>query len=559
MALTSGTRLGPYEITAQIGMGGMGKLYRAKVSRLLQPALLVLALGVVVSCQRGASSTPPTPFELEEATIASVQAALRGGSLTCRQVVTTYLERIEAYDESTGLNAIILVNPRALERAEALDDEWAATGAMRPLHCVPMIVKDNYDTADLPTTAGSLALEESIPPDDAYQVRVLREAGAIVLAKSNMAEWAFTPNSTISSIGGTTRNPYDLDRVPAGSSGGTAAAVAANFGLVGLGSDTGNSIRGPAAYASLVGIRSTIGATSRDGIVPLFLNRDIGGPMTRTVEDAARIFAVVAGYDPADPVTAAVQGRPPIDYLDVLDRDGLDGARIGVLRALIDTSTADADVRTLVGQAVADIASHGAVLIDPFEIPNLDTLREGVWCNVFRHDINAYLAGLGEGAPVKSLGEIVASGRFDPSVEQNLRTALAITESPENQDPPCVDVEGDPRRAVFRDAVLAAMDAAGLDAVVYPTWTNPPRLVGDSETPPPGNNSAVIAPHTGQPAIVVPMGVTSGNLPAGLELLGRPFAEAELFRLAYAYEQATRHRRAPGLFPVLRGDRDRER
>jgi len=509
----------------------------------------IVALALSITLTACDSQVPR--FQVEEATIASVQAALRAGSLTCRQLVAAYLERIDTYDDTSGLNAIILVNARALERAAALDEEWTRTAAMRPLHCVPMIVKDNYDTADLPTTAGSVALAGSIPPDDAYMVRVLRDAGAIVLAKSNMAEWAFTPHSSISSVGGTTRNAYDLDRVPAGSSGGTASAVAANFGLVGLGTDTGNSIRGPAAYANLVGIRSTIGATSRDGIVPLYLNRDIGGPMTRTVEDAARIFAVIAGYDPADPVTEAIRVRPPVAYLDALDADGLAGVRIGVLRSLIDTPGADPEVQALMENALADMVARGSVLIDPIEIPLLDTLRDAaIWCNTFRHDLDAYLARR-DGAPVRTLTDIVTADLFDPTAEERLRSALAIAEAPEEQDPPCVDVEGDPRRSALRDAVLAAMAAANVTAMVYPAWSTPPRRVGDYETPAPNINSARIAPHTGQPAIVVPMGVTSGNLPAGLEIVGRPFDEVELFQIAYAYEQATHHRQPPPLFPAL--------
>ncbi len=231
-------------------------------------------------------------FHVEELTIAGIHAGLESGRFTCRELVQMYLDRIEAYDQKgPALNAIVRVNPKALERADALDRRLARDGITRPLDCVPMIVKDNYDTADMPTTAGSLVLAESVPPDDAFQVARIREAGAIVVAKSNMAEYAFTPYETLSSIRpGHTRNPYDIHRVPAGSSGGTAAAVAASFGAVGLGTDTGNSIRGPSSHAALVGIRSTMGVTSRDGIVPLNLYRDIGGPMARTVVDAVTVF-----------------------------------------------------------------------------------------------------------------------------------------------------------------------------------------------------------------------------------------------------------------------------
>ena len=232
-----------------------------------------------------------------------------------------------------ALNAIVVTNPDALKLAETLDARFVRSGLVGPIHCVPLIVKDNYETTDMPTSAGSLSLKGVMSKTDAFQIKKLREAGAIMLAKSNMAEFAFDPMETVNSLlPGYTRNPYALDRVTAGSSGGTAAAVAANFGAAGLGTDTGNSIRGPASHTSLVGIRSTMGLTSRDGIVPLFLDKDVGGPMARTVANAVAIFDVIAGYDPADPVTAASQGKRPDSYLSFLDKDGARGARFGVVR-----------------------------------------------------------------------------------------------------------------------------------------------------------------------------------------------------------------------------------
>src|SRR5215471_11917303 len=226
-----------------------------------------------------------TQFEVTETTIDQTQAAIRAGKVTCHQLVESYLKRIRAYDQSTGLNAIVVINPNALADADRLDREFKRTGKLRPLHGIAVIVKDNYDTYDLQTTGGSLALKGFVPKEDAYMVKKIREAGAIVLAKSNMAEWAFSPYVTVSSIAGITRNPYDLDRVPAGSSGGTAAAVAANLGEIGLGTDTGNSVRGPSSHNALVGIRPTMDLTSRDGIIPLYFGNDIGGPMARSVED----------------------------------------------------------------------------------------------------------------------------------------------------------------------------------------------------------------------------------------------------------------------------------
>ena len=276
----------------------------------------------------------PAPYPVRETSIAQLREAIRSHRVTCRQLVEAYIARINALDQSSKphpLNAIILINPQALADADALDAEYARTGKLRPLHGIPLIIKDNYDTAGLQTTGGSLALKHFEPTEDAFMVKKLRAAGAIILAKSNMAEWAFSPYLTASSIAGITRNPYALDRVPAGSSGGTAAAVAASLGAAGLGTDTGNSIRGPSSHNMLVGIRPTIGLTSRDGIIPLFAHNDVGGPMARSVADAAAILTVVAGADPADPVTALAP-KTPIDYTAYLKKDGLRGARIGVFR-----------------------------------------------------------------------------------------------------------------------------------------------------------------------------------------------------------------------------------
>src|SRR5712664_1172523 len=296
-------------------------------------ALGVQPLPAVAQQSAGASRRRPS-FDVTETTIADVHAAMRAGTLTCRALVRAYLDRIAAYDKSgPALNAIVVVNPAALTVADSLDRRAASGVLVGPLHCVPMIVKDNFETDDLPTTAGSLSLQGMIPHRDAFMVRRLREAGAIVLAKSNMAEFAFTPYETVSSIlPGYTKNPYALDRVTAGSSGGSAAAVAASLGEAALGTDTGNSIRGPSGHQSLVGIRSTMGLTSRAGVLPLNLLADIAGPMARTVEDAARVFQAIAGEDPNDPVTAAAGSHPSQDYTAAFDRNGLRGAVIGILR-----------------------------------------------------------------------------------------------------------------------------------------------------------------------------------------------------------------------------------
>jgi len=491
-------------------------------------------------------------FDVVETTIAEIQQALREGRVTARQLVQLYVERIEAYDKrGPAINAIVVINPDAMARAEELDSIFAATGRfVGPLHGIPVIVKDNYDTHDLPTTAGSASLAGSIPPDDAYQVRRIRDAGAIVLAKSNMAEFAFSPYHTVgSALPGHTLNPYALNRVPAGSSGGAAAAVAANFGAVGLGTDTGNSIRGPSSHNALVGIRSTMGLTSRDGIVPLYLDRDIGGPMARTVADAVAVFDVIAGYDPADPVTAASQGRRAERYVDYLREDGLSGARIGVVRQISNTETADREILERFESALEAMRQKGAIIVDPVNIPEQDEIPLGQrWCPRFKHDIEGYLASLGPGAPVKTLEEIVQSGRYHPSIRSSLDYFLSIEGGPDENEA-CQRARRNADR--LREGVSRVMQGHSLDALVHPTWSNPPRLIGDLNTPH-GDNSQYISPHTGFPAITVPMGFVRDTLPVGLQIIGEAWSEPEIIAIAYAYEQATRHRRPPSSTPALR-------
>lgn len=489
-------------------------------------------------------------FEVTETTIAKTLEAIRTGRVTCRQLVEAYLKRIRVYDQATRLNAIVVINPDALAEADALDREFANTHRLRPLHGIPVIVKDNYDTKGLQTTGGSLAMKGFVPSEDAFMVKKLREAGVIVLAKSNMAEWAFSPYVTASSIAGITRNPYDLERVPAGSSGGTAAAVAASLGEVGLGTDTGNSIRGPSSHNALVGIRPTMGLTSRDGIIPLFINNDMGGPMARTVEDAATVLGVFAGYDPADPITKASEGRVPKNYTQFLDKNGLKGARLGVFREYIDAPGADPQVKALAEKAIADLKAQGAEIVDPFVIPDFKKLSDDIWCGDFQADLGNYFAAHGKNAPYQSLAEIFQSGLYLPYIEQDMKDALNPRPGMGENAGPCVDLYHHPRKMAFRDAVLRAMDANHLDAVIYPTWSNPPRKIGDMKSPD-GDNSQILSPQTGFPAITVPMGFTYDSLPAGMTFLGRLFTEPQLIKFAYAYEQATHHRHPPARFPPL--------
>lgn len=519
----------------------------AIVTRLRQSVLIfffiLLLIPSVTARSRGR-------FELTETTIAATHNAIRVGDVTCHQLVQSYLARISAYDQPTGLNSLILVNPNALKEADREDREFKRTHKLRPLECIPMIVKDNYDTKDLQTTGGSLALKSFVPAEDAFMVKKIRAAGAIILAKSNMAEWAFSPYVTVSSMGGITRNPYDLDRVPAGSSGGTAAAVSANLGEIGLGTDTGNSIRGPSSHNDLVGIRPTIGLTSRDGIIPLYSGNDVGGPMARTVEDAATLLDVVAGYDPADPVTRLSEGKIPKSYTQFLNKNGLRGVRIGVFRKYIDTATTDPQIKELTEAAIRDLKAQGAEIVDPFEIPDFDKLTKNIWCGDFQADLNLYLAEHAQNARYKTLAEIVQSGLYLPYIEQRLKEAIQPKTPAEAQEPPCLDVYHNLKKIAFRNAMLAAMDKTKVDAIIYPTWSNPPRKGGDMQSPA-GDNSQILSPQTGFPAITVPMGFTHGSLPAGLTFLGRAFSEGALIKYAYAYEQATHHRRPPAKFPPL--------
>lgn len=509
-------------------------------------ALLVFAPALLASQQAAPA------FKIEETSIAAIHSAFKAKTLTCHALVAKYLARIAAYDkQGPAINALITLNPNALAIADSLDKRYAKEGPIGPLHCVPMIVKDNFETKDLQTTAGSLALKGWIPQRDATQVARVRAAGAIVLAKSNMAEWAFSPYETVNSIlPGYTKNPYALDRVTAGSSGGTAAAVAANEGESGLGSDTGNSIRGPSSHNDLVGIRSTMGLTSRAGVVPLLNSQDIAGPMARSVADAVEIFNVVAGEDPDDPVTAASRGHREDDYRKFVVAGGLKGARIGVLHQAYEhpdrdgRPTQDSEVVAVFDKAVKDLAKAGATVVDPAGIDSLNAVTRGGGggCSAFKYDLERYFAARGQNAPVKTIDEILRSGNYHPSVQLRLQREQMATIPPEDS-PGCKAREA--MRERFRVAVTAMMDSLHLDALVYPTWSNPPRLIGDLNTPA-GDNSQLFSPTTGFPAITVPMGYTRGNrLPAGMTFFGRAWSEGKLITLAYGYEQATKHRRPP--------------
>jgi amidase len=517
----------------------------------------VLAV-VAMAC---GGSQPPTRvgapcderFSVFEATIADLQAAIRSGRTTCRAIVDEYLARIAHFDQSTGLNAITAIEPTAVARADEIDRAVAAEKPLGPLFCAPILVKDNFDTIGLATTGGSIAMVGNIAGADAFVVRRLKAAGAIVLAKTNMAEWGLNANGTDSTTHGVTANAYALDRVPAGSSGGTASGLAASFGVGGLGTDTGDSIRGPSSHLGLVGLRVTMGLTSRTGVIPLLRDRDVTGPMARTVEDTARLLQAIAGYDPADPMTALGRHHRERDYTAFIDKRGnaLAGARIGVLRASLGGDDVDSEIPRLYEAALRDLATAGATLVDPIVIDDLAAFRDADYvCQRFRYDLHQYLLGRGDAAPFTDIAELQTTGQYAAVTGDNLRelSTHPLDVPPERWATPCPSYPNHPGRKAYLDAVVAAMDREQIDAIVYPTWTKMPAhlVAGPGEGG--GDLGQYIAPATGQPAITVPMGLSMDQLPVGLELLGRPFAEGRLLALAYAYEQATQHRRPPPRF-----------
>jgi amidase len=493
------------------------------------------------------AEAPPRPFQLMEATIPQLQAALAAGTITSTDLVGMYLARIDAYDQKgPALNAISAINAGAIGEAVKMDAERRAGRLLGPLHGVPVIVKDNYDTADMQTAAGSRALAGWVPPDDADLVKRLRSAGAIIIAKSNMQEFAYGIIN-VGSLFGATRNPYALDRNPGGSSGGTGAAIAANFAAVGMGSDTCGSIRIPSSHNSLVGIRGTQGLASRNGIIPVSNTMDMGGPMGRSVTDVAIALDAIVGYDPADPQTSASVGNIPKTYTDFLQLTGLRGARIGLVAALLGSAAEDAEVTTVVRTALSEMKANGADVIE-VAIPNLTDLITDfggrgslIARQDFKFDFNAYLEARPT-APVRSLDEVLASGKFHPAIEKQLRDSQAIQSRDTKEY-----LQHFAKRNVIQTEILRAMADNQVDVLAYPTITRKANLIGEPQL---GTNCKLSA-TSGFPAISVPGGFTPDGLPVGLELLGRAWSEPQLLKLAYAFEQFTRHRRPPTSTPAL--------
>ncbi|MBD2426967.1 amidase [Phormidium sp. FACHB-1136] len=516
------------------------------ISDLFGIFILPTSTGLVVEAFQGNRSalvaqSASESVDLGEATIASIHAGFDSGDLTCTQIVSYYLDQIEAFDGV--VNSLLYVNSKALEVAAQLDTQYESSGPVGPLHCIPVIAKDNYDTADMPTTAGWVGLRDSIPLNDAYTIKRLREAGAVILAKSNLTEFA-RGGTTVSSLGGQTLNPYDLTRTPGGSTGGGGAAIALNFGVLATASDTGQSTRSPASANNLVGIRSTYGLVSRHGIVPVSFTQDNTGQIARTVRDAAIMLDVMAGYDPGDPSTAFSLGRIPSSYTDELDVNGLQGARIGVLEDFFGTEDIHSEVNAVTIAAADKMAEIGAEII-PVTIPNLSALTANLQVGdiEFKTALNAYLASREPDIPVKSFDDVMQMGGFDPAIVSSMQTSAEFADLSSNQD----YKDRLLRRNDLRRAVMKVMAENNLDAILYPHQKRLVVPVGEDQV----ERNGVLSNSTGFPAVTFQGGFSSPTetapigVPVGIELLGPEWSEAKLLKYAYAFEQATDHRQPP--------------
>ena len=500
------------------------------------------------------AAATPTPFadhfELNEVSISELQQKIKGNQYNAQELVKTYLERIDQIDKKgPAINSIIEVNPDAMDIARKLDEELKAGKSRGPLHGVPVVIKDNIDTADkMKTSAGSLALANSVAPKDSFVAQKLREAGAIIIAKTNLSEWANIRSSHSTSgwsgRGGLTKNPYALDRNACGSSSGTGAAIAANLAIAGIGTETDGSIVCPSTHNSLVGIKPTVGLVSRSGIIPISHSQDTAGPMTRNVTDAAILLGALTGIDPRDTATNASQGKSYTDYTKFLDAKGLNGMRIGVARNFFGINE-----RTdkLITDAIDVMKKNGAVIIDPADIAHTNEYDESeILLYELKADLNAYLATLGPGAAVKTLKDIIDFN------EQNRDTELKhfgqdlfikAQEKGPLTDKAYLDALAKNQRLSRAEGIDAIMDKEKLDAMIAPSggtaWLTD-LINGDHFSGGYSSPSAV----AGYPHITVPAGYIHG-LPIGLSIFGRAWSEPVLIKIAYAYEQATQHRRRP--------------
>ncbi|MDB5775594.1 MAG: gatA [Herbaspirillum sp.] len=511
--------------------------------------LLIAALPFAAHAQTAANKAKP--FVLEEATIQSIHAAFANKTLTCSALVKGYLDRIEAYDkQGPSLRSIITINPEALNIAAEKDRQYGKSPA-GSLYCIPIILKDNYNTFDMPTSGGNVAMKNSVPPADAFTVNKMRQAGAIILAKTNLQEFA-RGGVTISSLGGQTLNPYDLTRTPGGSSGGTGAAIASNFATLGTGSDTGQSVRSPASANSLVGIRPTRGLVSRNGVIPNSFTQDELGPLARTVTDAAHLLDVMVGYDPKDPITSFGIGKPPASYAAGLNANALKGARIGVMTNLYGKEARHAEVNKVMEQVIRTMEAKGATVVR-FSLPEYDKLAPTVATSQWegRPAMDKYFADLGPGVPVTSYRQLVDSHSASPDVQKTLESEIAEVDGMNN--PKYKDRTLS--REQLRLAVSAKMAELKLDAILYPLQQILVVPAGDRDQP---ERNGALSYGTGFPAVTFPGGYSTPTasaplgVPVGAELLGREYSEAHLLSLAYAVEQAAKTRKAPLSVPPLK-------
>jgi len=520
-------------------------------------ALVVSLLVATLTPARAAKSV-----DFDALTIADINTAFDAGALTSEKLVQLCLARIQAYDrQGPSLHAVMTLNPKALDTARALDAERKAKGPRSPLHGIPIVLKDNYNTFDLPTTGGSVLLEGSIPPADAFVVNKLRAAGAIVLAKVNMSEFASGPAR--SSLGGQSLNPHDLTRTPSGSSGGTGVAIAAAYAPLGFGTDTGGSIRGPSTSNGIVGLKPTHGLLSRSGIIPLSLSFDTGGPMARSVSDIAVALGVMTGIDAADAATKKSEGKFETDYTKYLKADALKGARIGIAR---DFLGADPDVDWVIDASLDAMRKAGATIVD-VRYPKwlLDAKQEfynAIRRPEFHAQIAEYLKTTGPAYP-KTLEEMIERAnrfnavRADGAAPNPGRWTLfkREAESGSLEDYRYTSIR-DYGLPMVRAAVEGMLTAQTLDAIVYPTSSRRPGLIAETGAGGGGGTPSAtdIANLTGFPDLIVPAGFTGDNLPVGISFFGPAFSEPKLLALGYSFEQATHARRRPVHAPARPGE-----
>jgi amidase len=524
------------------------------LDRAIAAAVVVLAALTTVSAQRA--------VDFDAATIADVNAAFAKGTLTSERLTQMFLARIDAYDRrGPALRAVITINPKAIETARALDEERKTRGPRSPLHGIPIVLKDNIDTADLPTTGGSVLLEGSIPPDDAFVVKKLRAAGAVIVAKVNLSE--FASGAAHSSLGGQILNPHDLTRSPSGSSGGTGASIAAAFAMAGLGTDTGGSVRGPSTANGIAGLKTTMGLVSRDGVIPLALSFDTVGPMARNVHDVAAMLSVIAGVDPADVATKGGEGRSAADYTQALKLDALKGARLGIARDFLGQDT---DVDWVMEASLEAMRKQGATIVD-VRLPRWLLDAKGEYYNAIRYpefvvQIADYLKTLGPKYP-KTITELIERARRvnaprpDGASPNPARWSLMVRESTSGtlNDYQYTSVR-DHALPLVRAILDGIFKANNIEAIVYPTSSRRPQRIDAPPDPPGGaaTSGSNLANLSGFPDLIVPAGFSTEDLPIGISFIGPAFSESRLLAIGYAFEQATKARRLPIHTPLRPSD-----